>query len=135
MNKEIIDWASRGHVVRFYLGKNGKQWGDDWNDAPYECNAGTVYPEFVEGYVEIAFSLDTIVWFAEDDYSKEQFIKREVPFMIIIKEYDCSMYRFSNYVETKFENCDTYYFGDVFDENSDKYTILKKVDNSAEKKM
>ena len=26
----------------------GDMWGDDWNDRPYECNAGDVYGEFVE---------------------------------------------------------------------------------------
>lgn len=40
---QIIDMEKKGNVVRFYLGENGKQWGDDWNDAPYDCNAGTVY--------------------------------------------------------------------------------------------
>ena len=26
-----------------------KQWGDDWNDRPYECNAGDPYDEIYEG--------------------------------------------------------------------------------------
>lgn len=25
-----------------------KQWGDDWNDSPYECNAGDPYNEYYE---------------------------------------------------------------------------------------
>ena len=25
-----------------------KQWGDDWNDRPYECNAGEPYGEYIE---------------------------------------------------------------------------------------
>lgn len=25
-----------------------KQWGDDWNDAPYECNAGEPYDDWSE---------------------------------------------------------------------------------------
>ena len=31
-----------------YFTNNSKQWGDDWNDAPYEYNAGTPYEE--EGF-------------------------------------------------------------------------------------
>lgn len=52
---EIIDFEKFGNVVRFYLGTNGEQWGDDWNDAPYDCNAGTVYDEYVQGHKDIAF--------------------------------------------------------------------------------
>ena len=43
VREEIIDFERKGNVVRFYLGKNGEQWGDDWDDAPYEHNAGKVY--------------------------------------------------------------------------------------------
>ena len=70
---EIIDIARKGHLVRFYLGKKEREWGytnpnykdykgqtpdwlrpsdiyygDDWDDAPYEHNAGTPYEE--EGF-------------------------------------------------------------------------------------
>ena len=38
MNKEIIDFERKGNLIRLYLGKNGKQWGDDWVDFPYEHN-------------------------------------------------------------------------------------------------
>jgi len=31
---QVIDFDRKGNVVRFFLGKNGKQWGDVWNDAP-----------------------------------------------------------------------------------------------------
>ena len=42
---KIIDFECTGNVVRFYLGKDNEKdyHGDDWNDTPYECNAGTVY--------------------------------------------------------------------------------------------
>ena len=46
---KIIDFDKKGNVVRFYLGKDdlNDYWGDDWNDVPYEHNAGTVYDEFI----------------------------------------------------------------------------------------
>jgi hypothetical protein len=126
--KEIIDWDNKGNVVRFYLGKNGEQWGDDWNDTPYECNAGMVYSAFVEYYVDVAFPFSVDVWFAENDYSKEQFIKREVPFMIVVKEQDdYSMFEFSDYVRNGFKNCETYYFGDVFDEDRGGFVVVKGI--------
>ena len=43
MANEIIDFVRKGNVVRFYLGKNGEQWGDDWDDYPYEYNAEPPY--------------------------------------------------------------------------------------------
>ena len=71
---EIIDFDQKGNVVRFYLGKNGEQYGDDWNDAPYEDNAGTVYDKFIRGTVDVAFDLDADVY-APGGYGCESFTK------------------------------------------------------------
>lgn len=42
---KIIDFERKGNLVRFYLGDDDlHDWsGDDWNDTPYEYNAGQVY--------------------------------------------------------------------------------------------
>lgn len=29
---QIIDIERKGNVVRYYLGENGTQWGDDWDE-------------------------------------------------------------------------------------------------------
>ena len=71
---EIIDFDQKGNVVRFYLGKNGEQYGDDWDDAPYEDNAGTVYDKFIRGTVDVAFGMDADVY-APDGYGCESFTK------------------------------------------------------------
>lgn len=44
---KIIDFERKGNLVRFYLGDDDlEEWyGDDWNDTPYEHNAGQVYDE------------------------------------------------------------------------------------------
>lgn len=34
LHMQVIDFDRKGNVIRFFLGKNGKQWGDVWNDAP-----------------------------------------------------------------------------------------------------
>ena len=46
---KVLDIERKGNVVRFYLGDDAleKWWGDDWNDSPYELNAGPVYEQFV----------------------------------------------------------------------------------------
>lgn len=83
---KIIDIARKGNVVRFYLGKKTKDWGwtnkhykdssgktpewlkpsesyygDDWDDAPFEHNAGSVYPRFVRKVKDVAYPFDSIV--------------------------------------------------------------------------
>lgn len=36
----------------------GEMWGDDWNDAPHECNAGTPYDHKGEKVVKVAYDGD-----------------------------------------------------------------------------
>lgn len=91
-NLKVIDFEKCGNVVRFYLGSLDcdQYWGDDWDDVPYEHNAGTVYDKFVMGYIDVAWNLDTHVLEPCDhtvnsSYSKQLLIERQVP-MIITKQ-------------------------------------------------
>ena len=65
----FIDFELLGNVVKFYLGKDDLQefYGDDWDDAPYDCNAGDVYDEFVSGVREIAFPSNWVLLEPKDD--------------------------------------------------------------------
>lgn len=110
----IIDFEKKGNVVRFYLGEKTPDWGwtnkdykdgsgktpswlkpsetyygDDWDDAPYEHNAGPVYDEFVKGHRDIAFPFDDLVLEPCDGESnspccKEDFVARNVPCIIVV---------------------------------------------------
>lgn len=86
---QIIDFKRKGNMVRFYIGKNGKQWGDDWNDAPYDCNAGQVYNEYVDHYIDVYAPFDALVLEPCDGYfncpyTKEDMIQRKVPCIIVV---------------------------------------------------
>ena len=111
---QIIDFEKKGNVVRFYLGEKTKDWGwankdfknskgetpdwlepcdtyygDDWDDAPYEHNAGRVYDEFIKGHKDIAFDFDDLVLEPCDgeynsSWSKEDMREREVPCIIVV---------------------------------------------------
>jgi len=88
---KIIDFAKKGNVVRFYLGKDDliEWWGDDWNDAPYEHNAGQVYNNYISGYRDIAFDFDDLViepceGTYNSSYTKEDMVKRRVPCIIVV---------------------------------------------------
>lgn len=117
---EIIDFDRKGNVVRFYLGENGKQWGDDWDDAPYDCNAGDVYLDFVSGVKDVSFPFDDLVLEpcsgkSDCGYTKQDMIKRYVPCIIVVpkelwetvswKEDDFSFWVGNDKVKK-------YYFGD-----------------------
>lgn len=86
---QIIDFERKGNQVRFWLGENGKQWGDDWNDAPYEHNAGSVYSEFVEHKTDLTFDFDAIVLepcdgVSNSEWCKQDMIERKVPCIVVI---------------------------------------------------
>ncbi len=110
---EIIDFATKGNVIRFYLGTNGKQWGDDWNDKPYEHNAGRVYDEFVKGHQDIVVEFEKAVFTPDcghinSPYSKEDMIKRKVPCVVIAGD---EYWRFEEALAN--DASIKYYFGDL----------------------
>lgn len=88
---KIIDFHKKGNVVRFFLGADDDfdYWGDDWNDAPYDCNAGMVAPRHIIGHKDVYFPFDYLVlepcngwnsvW-----YTKEDMKKRKVPCIIAV---------------------------------------------------
>ena len=118
---KIIDFCKKGNVVRFYLGKDDlvEWWGDDWDDAPYDCNAEEVYDEYVSGHRDIAFAFDDMVLEPCDGtlncgWSKEDMIKRRVPCIIVVpKEIEddgwCER-DFAHWVGV--DGIKKYYFGD-----------------------
>lgn len=122
---QIIDFDKRGNQVRFYLGTNGKQWGDDWDDAPYEHNAERVYGEFVKDTKVINFDFDDIVLEPADghmnsSYTKEDMINRKIPCIVVIdKKYFADDLNFTRWeIEENFDkalkhpHAKKYYFGD-----------------------
>lgn len=118
---KIIDVETRGNVVRFYLGDDDCQdyHGDDWNDRPYECNAGPVYEEYVKAVRDVAFSFDDLVlepfdgepngtWISKDDMKA-----RKCPCLIVVpKAIKADSYndRFSEWIGA--DGISRFYFGD-----------------------
>lgn len=118
---QIIDFKKKGNVVRFYLGDaTAHYWGDDWNDRPYEHNAGQVYEEFIKGYKDIAFDFDDLVlepangaWNHNSRWSKEDMIARRVPCIIVVpKEVYQDSWDDSFDSWTGADGIKKYYFGD-----------------------
>lgn len=99
---KVIDFDKNGNVVRFYLGEDDERdyHGDDWNDAPYDCNAGGVYEQYVKGHIDVAFPFDASVLEPCDGstntiWSKNDMRDQKVPCLLIIpseiavKEFNC----------------------------------------------
>lgn len=103
--REILDCTTKGNVVRFYLGKNGTQWGDDWSD-PFD-NAGTVYMQYVGATVDMYVPYNDAVLTAMDvsyqyysGFSKEQMRDGCFPCVIIVPENIQQ-----NFCDLTFEKC------------------------------
>lgn len=116
---KIIDFWRKGNVVRFYLGRDDlEEWyGDDWDDAPYEHNAGLVYEDYIVGYRDVAFNFDDLVLEPSCDYSnnsiwaKDDMVARLVPCIIVVpKKYADYNEEFKYYIGV--DGITKYYFGD-----------------------
>lgn len=93
---KLIDFDKKGNLVRFYLGDDDctDYWGDDWDDAPYEHNAGEVYDSFVTGIMDVAFPFDYEVFEPGDSYSNSIYCKndmkeRRVPCTLVNTDTKC----------------------------------------------
>ena len=109
---QIIDFERKGNVIRFYLGEKTTEYGwtdvsayepydrcseislysntyygDDWNDAPYQDNAGRVYDRFIKSYRDLVVPFDYLVLEPSDSfesYSKEDMRDRKIPCIILV---------------------------------------------------
>lgn len=138
---KIVDFKKDGNIVRFYLGKtiNGI-YGDDWDDTPYEHNAGEVYEQFYEKTIDIAFPLDTQVFepcygFMNSPYCKNSFISEDKVPCILFGEVE-NLWQYGNYAELleRVPLLNKIYLGDewedVVSKYGDKFTVLpNKVSN------
>lgn len=120
---KIIDFEKKGNVVRFYLGADdcSDYWGDDWDDAPYDCNAGRVSPDYIAGMRDISFQFDRLVLEPCDgcfccEFSKEDMKLRKVPCIIVVPQDLAAMSwntDFSYWVGA--DGVMKFYFGDPMD--------------------
>lgn len=140
---KIIDFERKGNVVRFYLGEKTKDWGwtnpdyvnglgwapdwlkpsddyygDDWDDVPYEHNAGVVYEHFVKGYRDVAFDFDDCLLEPCDGalnspYCKDDMVARKVPCLIVVPKevYEKGWSRNFEYWRGR-DGVKEFYFGD-----------------------
>ena len=128
---KIIDWKTKGNAVRFYLGNDElKEWyGDDWDNRPYEHNAGKVYSRFVAKTEDINFDFDDLIIEPHEGYvnsylSKNDFRYRKIPCLIIVKSKDMPEDRSKYFIFEdwlNYEKSIKVYFGDDLQKLVDTY--------------
>lgn len=88
-------WAKEGTRDREYIEElvqkgemgNRQYWGDDWDDVPYEHNAGEVYDDFVKGVVVLhlkynALALEPCEGEFNSRWCKDDMADRKVPCVV-----------------------------------------------------
>ena len=86
----LIDFERKSNQFRLFFGdKNESPYGDDWDDAPYQLNAGRVYDRFIKDTAVLSFYYDDIVMEPADDYyfpyiTKETMLNKKVAAFIVL---------------------------------------------------
>lgn len=87
---KIIDCDVKGNVVRLHLGDDDlADWGgDDWNDRPYDCNAGPVEDRYVSAVMDVAVPWRFGVLEPKDErvnceFSRDDMKARRVPMLLV----------------------------------------------------
>ena len=118
---KIIDFYKFGNVATFYLGECDDYWGDDWDDAPYEHNAGQVYEQYITGEKTIYFDKDDFVMEPCDGewnsrWSKEDMKMGKVPCIMVVHKPSIDKYElepnFTDWLGVDDPTIEKYYFED-----------------------
>lgn len=127
---KLIDFIKNGNQLKLFFGDDAcyDYWGDDWNDTPYEHNAGTVYSKFVKriAYFNLDFE-DSVVepcsGEVNSNFCKEDMKKRIIPCIAFVRKKDIPKNElFPDSMDSVYslKNCQTIYFGDSYE------SIIKK---------
>lgn len=136
---KILDFELFGNIVKLYLGETVEGiFGDDWNDTPYEHNAGCVYDKFYTKTVELAFPLSITVFepcygYSNSPYCKNDMLFRKIPCLVFGEVIDSWQYENFDELLEKVPTLNKLYIGDDWDDTVVKYgklfTILNKPTN------
>lgn len=138
---KIIDYDKKGNVIRFYLGENKGEWGeddywgDDWDDRG--CT-DRVYKEFIKGWIDVAFTYDYYVldaindwtWNNDSPFSKKDLKNRKSP-CIIVYQAEPDEYVSGEFAQHALDaNAIKFYFNDPVEkvEQCKNLTVLERWD-------
>ena len=144
---KIIDFEKKGNTVRFALAnRDDDYWGDDWDDSPYEDNAGPVYERFVDGYADFGFGFSVSVLEPSQaysgSYSKQDMKEKKIPCLIIaskrsliysgLPEWEWD--DFSSCLNSNIPNVIKIYFGDSIRKVESQLKLLQVAERAQDLK-
>ena len=123
----VVDFSTKGNVVLLAFGHDEDYWGDDFDDASWEHNAGSVDERYVDEYRCYAFPFKFNVCSSKEDwnyrgnspYSKEDFKNQKAPCLIIHNLRDSWVEPYSKLLGAKSDDVLPIYFGTDADEIHD----------------
>ena len=75
----LVDWEIiKDRVLRFYFSDTENVWGDDWDDIPFEHNAGVVYERFIRAILDVYLPFHVTVKQIQDDYVNSPYSKEDL---------------------------------------------------------
>lgn len=131
---KIIDFKIKGNQIKFFLGRDGctEYKGDDWDNYPYEDDAGPVYDVYITGYFVKTFDFDDIVvepsdcdWDRDSRCCKNDMKERKIPCVCVLPEKykdECASDTFLSVMGC--EHSIKYFFGDIIDETKENIVYI-----------
>lgn len=131
----LIDFQKVGNVARLFLGNDKNYTGDDWNDRPYDANAGRVYDRYILGTVEMMIPFEySLLEPKEPEYlpscswCMDDMKERKCPALVVYKNKDLSWNREDNFNKAVMDdNSVKIYLGDDL---ADIKSALYKLDEN-----
>lgn len=144
---KIIDFEKKGNTIRFALAnRDSEYWGDDWDDSPYEDNAGPVYDRFVDGYADFGFDFSVSVLEPsqthDEHYSKQDMKEKKIPCLIIASKRSLTYSGlpewewddFSSCLNSDIPNVVKIYFGDSIRKVESQLKLLQVTERAQDLK-
>ncbi len=138
-NFKIINFEKNGNQVKFYIGTEDCKdyYGDDWDDAPYEHNAGSVYDRFVAGWFVKTFDFDDIVMEPCEGSDNSRFCKDDmkagrVPCICVLpKEFKDDNTWYYDFEDISNDvNVLKFYFNDIVDVEKEDVHFVRKYNDT-----
>ena len=89
MKLRILDAVNKGSEITIYLGlPDVEPTGDDWEDAPWDCNAGTVYEKYIIASLHILLNDDMWVDEVNTSCCKEDIFNNGMEILRVGSHYE-----------------------------------------------
>lgn len=122
-NLKICDFSRKGNLIRFAFTMSSNYTGDDWDDTPYEFNAGSVYEEYIQGFADFAVPFTFKVlepssdfYYSGSPYCKNDMKENRCPCLLILTSEDQKKLKHEFKINVGNKNVQHIYFNMTYEE-------------------